>query len=152
SAEQRLADVASVARPRRYREYRAADVLDVLVQRVARAQAPLDRDELALRIALEADEEEAGFELAEALVDAVGEGVAAAQDALAPVGRGRGKADVGVGRDHRSATALGFQVEWVELLAAAKRGARILVAADRLFLIGEGRAVPDLEQHADAPG
>src|SRR5262249_55500592 len=38
------------------------------------------------------------------------------------------------------------------LLAAAKRGTRVLVAADRLFLVGERRAVPDLKQHADAPG
>ena len=89
SAEQRFADVAARLRARRDREDGAADVLDVLVERVVRAEPALDRDELLFRVALEADEEEAGFELAEALVDAVGEGVAAAQDPLAVVGRRR---------------------------------------------------------------
>ena len=80
------------------------------------AEPALDRDELALGVALEADEEEAGFELAEALVDAVGEGVAAAQDPLAVVGLGRGEADVGVDRDRRLPVLLGVEVERVELL------------------------------------
>jgi hypothetical protein len=60
-------------------------VLDVLVQRVDRAEPMLDRHELLGGVVLEADEEEAGFELAEALVDPVGEGVTAAEDAGAVV-------------------------------------------------------------------
>jgi hypothetical protein len=69
-------------------------VLDVLVEGVEGAEPALDRNELLLGVALEADEEEPGFELAEALVDAVGEGVAAAQDPLAAVRRGRGEASL----------------------------------------------------------
>ena len=82
SAEQGLAHEATAARPGRNREDGAADVLDVLVQRVQLAEAALDRDELLRGVALEADEEEPGFELAEQVVDAAGERVAAAQDAL----------------------------------------------------------------------
>jgi hypothetical protein len=69
-------------------------VLDVLVEGVDLAEAALDRDELLRRVPLEADEEEPGFELAEALVDAVGEGVAAAEDAGALVFARRGETDV----------------------------------------------------------
>src|SRR6476469_7285061 len=101
SAEQGFADVAARLGAGGDGEDGAADVLDVLVELVHRAEAALDRGELALRVALEADEEEAGFELAEALVDAVGEGVAAAQDPLAVVELGRGETDVGVDRDLR---------------------------------------------------
>jgi hypothetical protein len=101
-------------------------VLDVLVERIVGAEPALDRDELALRVALEGDEEEAGFELAEALVDAVGEGVAAAQDPLAPVGLGRGEADVGVDRDRRVAVGLGVERQRFELVDAAERGAAVL--------------------------
>src|SRR3954453_4658398 len=100
-------------------------MLDVLVQRVDLPEPLLDRDELLARVALEADEEEAGFELAEALVDPVGEGVAAAQNALAVLGRGRGEADVGVDRDHRFAVPFGLEIEPVELFAAAERGAAV---------------------------
>ena len=57
------------------------------------------------RVALEADEEQAGVELAELGVDAVGERVAAAQDPLAAVLGRRGEPDVGVDRDHRLAVA-----------------------------------------------
>ena len=71
-------------------------MLDVLVERVVGAERAAGSRRTAARVALEADEEEPGFELAEALVDAIGEGVAAAQDPLAVVGRGRGEADVGV--------------------------------------------------------
>jgi hypothetical protein len=37
-------------------------VLDVLTERIGRAQLPLNRLELRLRVALEADEEEAGIQ------------------------------------------------------------------------------------------
>src|SRR4051794_6064997 len=152
SAEQRLADVAAPARAGRDGEDGAADVLDVLVEGVVGAEPALDRHELLLRVALEADEEEAGFELAEALVDAVGEGVAAAQDPLAVVGRGGGEAHMSASRDGRLAVALGLEVERIELLAAAQRRPLVLVAADRFLLVAERRAIPDLEQHADPAG
>src|SRR5881394_791857 len=151
-SQQRLADVATAACARGHGEDGAADVLDVLVEGVAGAEPALNRDELALRVTLEADEEEPRFELAEALVDAVGEGVAATQNPLAAVGRGRGEADVGVDGDRRFAAAFGIEVEWVGLLAAAEGGALVLVAADRRLLVFQRRAVPDLEQHADAAG
>src|SRR4029078_13536301 len=93
--EQRFADVATVPRSRRHREDGAADVLDVLVERVELAKPALDRDELLFRVLLEADEEEAGFELSQALVDPVGERVAAAQDPLAAVHRTRGAGSAG---------------------------------------------------------
>ena len=65
SAEQRLADVAAGPRARRDREERAAGVLDVLVERVVRPEPLAGARRTAARVALEADEEEAGVELAE---------------------------------------------------------------------------------------
>src|SRR5262245_19808955 len=152
SAEQGFADVAALARPRRDRKDRAADVLYVLVQGIGRAEPPLDGDELTPWVALEADEEETRFQLAETLVDPVGEGVAAPQDPLAAVHRSGGEADVGVDRDDGLAASFGLQVQRLELLAAAERGAAVLVAADRFLLVGQCRTVPDLEQHANAAG
>src|SRR5262245_47917219 len=138
SGEQGFADVAALARPGGNGEDGAADVLDVLVERVHRAESALDRDELLLRVALEGDEEEAGFELAEALVDAVGEGVAAPQDPLAVVELGGGEADVGVDRDRRQpAGLLAVQRQRFELVLPAERGAAVLGAADRLLLVFE---------------
>jgi hypothetical protein len=52
-------------------------VLDVFGERVVGAESSLDADE-RLGIALEGEEEEPGVELAEAVVEAVGEGVSAA--------------------------------------------------------------------------
>src|SRR5436190_212383 len=147
-AEQAFADVAAWGGPGRHGEEGAADVLDVLVERVHRAEPPLDRDEL-VGVALEADEEEPGFELAETLVDAVGERVAAAEDAGAVVLFGGGEADVGIGRDYRMAVALLVQRQRFELIAAAEWGAAVLVAADRPLLVSQWGPVPDLEQHPD---
>ena len=112
--------------------------------------APLDGDELARRVALEGEEEQAGVELAEPVVEAVGERVAAAQDLRAAVGRGRGEADVGVGGMRRAVGA--SSRSRTSLALAAERRARGLVAADRLLLVGQRGAVPDLDEHADAAG
>src|SRR6186997_3567131 len=142
SVEEVLADVAAGGGAGGDGEEGAADVLDVLVERVEGAEPALDRDEV-LGVALEADEEEAGFELAEALVDAVGERVAAAEDAGAVVLLRRSEADVGVDGDHRMAVALLVERQRLELVAAAERGAAVLVAADRPLLVLQRGAVPD---------
>src|SRR6201999_1649399 len=103
SAEQAFADEPARLGAAGDGEDGAADVLDVLVQRVVLAELALQGDELLFRVLLEADKEEAGFELAEALVDAVGERVAAAEDPDAVVFRRRGEPHVGVFGDHRFA-------------------------------------------------
>ena len=48
--------------------------------------------------------------------------------------------------------ALGGQVDLVELPLPAERGAGRLQPPDRVLLVGEARAVPDLDQHPDAAG
>src|SRR5215218_2115251 len=148
-AEQGLADVTAGAGAGGDREEAAADVLDVLVQRVEGAEPALDRHELLLGVALVVDEKEARFELAEALVDAVGEGVAAAEDPGAVVFLGRSEADVGIGRDHRMAVRLGVQRQRLELILPPEWRAAVLVAPDRPLLVLERGPVPDLEQHPD---
>src|SRR5690606_5997995 len=107
SREEPLSDEAALLDPGWDREDGARCVLDVLVERVA-AEVALDRREL-LRVALEADEEEAGVELGRDLVEAVGERVAAPKD---PGLRflGRGEPDVGVVRDHGIASLAGAEV------------------------------------------
>ena len=105
------------------------------------------------RVALEADEEEAGFELAEALVDAVGEGVAAAQDPLAVVERrprrgGRGRRPGSSARRRCSAS----RSSGSDSSRPPSGAPLVLVAADRLLLVFQRRAVPDLEQHPDPAG
>jgi len=65
---------------RRHHEEGAAGVLDVFVQRVVGAQLLLEGDELQ-RAFHEGDEEQAAEEGAADGVDAVGEGVPAAQEA-----------------------------------------------------------------------
>ena len=59
-----MSDRLAGSRARRDGEEGAAGVLDVLVERVVRAEPPLDRGELRVRVALEGDEEQAGVELA----------------------------------------------------------------------------------------
>src|SRR6202012_178452 len=103
SGKQLLPHEAALFGAPRDREDGAADVLDVLVERVVDAELFLQHHELLRRVPLEGDEEEAGFELAEALVDAVGERVAAAEDLQATVFLRRGEPHVRIGRDHRFA-------------------------------------------------
>jgi hypothetical protein len=83
--------------PQAGREHGAAGVVDVLVEGVAR-QRPLELDELG-RVLHEGDEEQAAEERPGLRVDAVGEGVAAAQDPGSAVVLGAGQPDVRVGRD-----------------------------------------------------
>src|SRR5262249_4881949 len=126
---------------------------DVLVQRVRGPEPGLDRRELAVRIALERDEEEPGVELARGRVDAVRERVAAPEDALAVVRRRRREPDVGVERDDRLVVgAAEAEVDLVVLAPAGERRAADLEAADGLLLVAERGAVPRLDQHPDTPG
>jgi hypothetical protein len=78
-------------------EHGAAGVVDVLVQGVAR-QRRLELDELGW-VLHERDEEQAAEQGPALRVDAVGEGVAAAQDMDSAVVLGAGQPDVGVGGD-----------------------------------------------------
>src|SRR4051794_8110560 len=96
--DQRLPPVGPVAQPRRDREHRRTGVLDVLHHLVVAGQRALHGHELAVGIAHERHEEQAGVEVAQP-VAAVDEVVAAAQDARAPVVLGRGEADVRVRAD-----------------------------------------------------
>ena len=65
----------------------------------------------------------------------------------------RGEADVRVDRnDGQTARLPRGEVDLVELVRGAERCAAHLRAADRLLLVEQRRAVPDLDQHADAPG
>ena len=88
-----------------------------------------------------------------ALVDAVGERVAAAQDPVAAVAARRREPDVGVDRDRRRAVGLarrGRAGRTRRCRRAARRSS--LCAADRLLLVVEAGAVPDLDQHPDPAG
>src|SRR5262245_16542327 len=144
--EQALAHEPARLRPGRDGEEAAADVLDVPGERVGEAEGPLDRDELAVRVALERDEEEARVELAGDRVGAVRERVAAAQDPLAAVRRRRGQPDVRVRRDLRRG-----EVDLVELLRPGERRAALLEPPDHALLLVERRAVPGLDEHPDPP-
>src|SRR4051794_21138204 len=141
-AQQRVTHVAARPDARRDGPQAGADVLDVLVERVVGAEAVLQRDERR-RVAHEGQEEQAGVELAEAL-EAVGERVAAAQDLDAVVDLGVREVDVAVGRQRLGPDGL-------ELVAAAERRADDLRAPQRLLLGLQRRAVPDLDEHPDAP-
>ncbi len=128
-------------------------MLDVLVERVLGTELALEGDELLARVALVADEEEAGVELAGGRIDAVAEAVAPAEDADAVVFGWRRHADVRVGGDEQAALRVeGREIRRVVLEPAAERRARHLLAPDGLLLVLDRRAVPHLEQHADAAG
>ena len=87
------------------------------------AQVLLHRDEAGARVALVGDEEQAGVELVGDRIDAVGERVAAAEQADAVVLLGCGEPDVRVERDHRLAVVLRGEVDGVVLLASPPSGA-----------------------------
>jgi hypothetical protein len=136
--------VLARAQARRAREHGAADVVDVLVERVA-GQGLLELDELG-RVFHEGDEEQPAEQGAELRVDAVGEGVAAAQDPGAAVVLEAGQPDVRVGRDGGLAAGVGRgEVRRSELAAAAERGAGDLGPADDVLLVGQVVAVPVLD-------
>src|SRR5215472_13108280 len=97
SCEQGITVVLARAQAGRDGEDGAAGVVDVLVQGVAR-QRGLELDELGW-VLHEGDEEQAAEERAGLRVDAVGEGVAAAQDTDPAVVLGTGQPDVRVGGD-----------------------------------------------------
>src|SRR6266536_944813 len=84
--EQGLAEpVAGGGHPGWHGEQGTAGVLDVVVERVSGGQLRLDRHELPARILLVGDEEQPSVQLPGHRVDAVGEGVAPAQELLAAV-------------------------------------------------------------------
>ena len=119
-----------------------------------RAKALLERHELRLRVALEADEEEAGVELAEAGVHAVGEGVAAPQDPDAVV--------LGAERRAGCARRAGTTARPVASCAARSTGSNSCRPPSGAPLClwrpivpswsASAGAVPDLDQHPDAAG
>ncbi len=80
--QERFPDVVALAGPGRAGEEGAGGVADVLVEPVVGGEALLERDELLVRVALEGGEEEASVKLPALGVEAVGKGVAAAQDLL----------------------------------------------------------------------
>src|ERR1700735_184090 len=140
--------IASPPYARRNGEQGTRAMLDVLAQRVSGAQLPLDRRELVVGVSLKADEEQAGVQLARDGVDPVGEGVAAAEDALPVVACRGGQADVCFHRDDRTAVAgARGQVDRVVLVFAVQRGAAGLEASDRVLLVAQCVSVPSLDEH-----
>src|SRR5580658_1042610 len=71
--------------PGRAGEHRAADAVEIQAQRVPAGDALLDRDELAPRVGVEADEHQASGRRWGRRLDPVDTGVAAAQQPLAAV-------------------------------------------------------------------
>ena len=106
------------------------------------AQLLLQRDEL-LRLLHEGDEEQPAQQGAADGVDAVGEGVAAPQDANAAVLLVAGQADVGVGRDDRLAlVVLLVELRGRELTATGQRRPADLGPADDVLLVAAGSRGP----------
>lgn len=77
-AEQVFPDKAARGRARRASEKGAGGVADVFVQAVVGGEAPLEGDELFVRVALKRDKKQSGVELAAFGVKAVRKRVAAA--------------------------------------------------------------------------
>src|SRR5215212_2494480 len=149
SVEQLLAQPGVVgADPREGEEEPAPHRQDVLLQGLA-LEAGLDGQEPAGQALLVADEGQALVEPAGG-VEAAGEVEAAAQDAAAGrLGGARvGHADVGVQGDPPPGRVVGV-AGVVGLAVLAERGPGGLVAADDLLLLVQGRAVPELDEHAD---
>jgi hypothetical protein len=121
-------------------------VPDVLVQVVVAAETRLDGDELSARVLLVGEEEQPGIEQPGRGVDAVGVGVAAAQDLLPTVGfRGR-EPDVRTDRDHRLAVlGDGGEVRCIEFRRPRQRSAAGLEAAEHVLLVGQVVRVPRLD-------
>ena len=137
--------------PGRDGEERARRVLDVLVQGVARPEPALQHGELGVRVALEADEEEAGVELAGGRVDAVGVVVAAPQDAHAGVRDVRAPRGCGRRPGSRACRRAGGRRGRPGRARPARRAARRRACSGRSCPAGRrAPSVPLLDQHADA--
>ena len=139
--------------PARAGEDRGAGVLDVLHHHVVVGQRALHRHELRVRVAHERQEEQAGVEVALA-VAAVDEVVAAAQDlARRPAPRRR---RAGCARPTAIAgspsSPFAAKSARSNSSARAERRALALGPPDDRLLLGERRAVPDLDVHADPAG
>ena len=133
-------------------------MLEVLLEGVALGHAVQDRVEVRARVTHEGDEEQAGLQLPQG-VGAVGVVVAAAQHPAPLVLLRRDDGDMRVGRHERLAlVVLGLVVHGRELLGGlrgvgdAQRRPVALVAPHGLLLLDEPQPVPDLGEHADAPG
>src|SRR5207249_1399655 len=120
SGEQGVAPVLAGVHAGRHGEHGAAGVVYVLVQGVGR-QRRLELDELG-RVLHEGDEEQATEQGPGLRVDAVGEGVTAAQDVDPGVVLGAGQPDVRVGGDGGPVGAVGGEVGRAELRSAGQRG------------------------------
>src|SRR4051812_45285800 len=118
--------VAGSGEAGRDREQGAAGVPDVLVEAVVGAELALERDELLAGVLLEGDEEQSGVEQAGVRIDAVGVGVAAAQDHLPTVRLRRCQPYVGVEGDDRRVVPQRLEIDLVELLVAGERRAAVL--------------------------
>ena len=122
-------------------------------QGVGSGQPLLDPDELAGRVALEADEQEPGVELTGGRVEAVGVVEAAAQQLDAAVGGGRRLADVGPrGDDRLPVGPERIEPDRVVLAPPGQRRARSLEPPDGPLLDRQGGPGPGLQVDADAPG
>lgn len=82
SCKQPFADKTTASRPGRTSEDGTRGVQCVAVKRIGGCQTALERDELAPGIALKADEEESGIDLARVGFGRLGVGIATTQDAL----------------------------------------------------------------------
>ncbi len=152
SGKEPFADEPAPLRPPRTRKQGAGGMQRVPIQGVRRRKPPLDRDELAARVALETDQKETGIELTGAWHRSLGVRIAAAQDALPRVVIRTGDADVGVRRDHGRAVASGVEVDWVVLLLLTQGSAAHLAPADRPFLLLQRARIPDVKKDANSPG
>src|SRR5580692_6710878 len=129
----------------------AAGVVDVLVE-VVRGEGQLEPDELG-GVLHEGDEEQAAEEGPGLRVDAVGKGVAAAQDPGAAIVLGAGQPDMGPGGDGRLPGCVpGGEVGAGEFGSAGQRRAGYLGPADDVLLIGQVVAVPVLDEDPDLAG
>ena len=121
---------------------------EVLVEQVVGGEPRLDRDELAARVLLVAEEEEARRAIWPMLVDALVEVVAAPEDPLAlAVGARAGIREPDVRGDVELA-----RLDRLVLRGAPERRARILDAADELLLLAERGAIPLLDPDPDLAG
>ena len=101
-------------------------MLDVAIKGIRFGEPALDGDKLALWIALEGDEEEAGVDLARAWFGRFRERVAAAQDALAAIALWTRESDVRVVWNRRLAAVATPQIDGSN---SSRRTTRRILAA-----------------------
>src|SRR6185437_8166379 len=158
--EQTVADERAVGGAGGAGEQPGAGMGHELVEHVELGHALENLDEAGARVALIADEEQAGV-VRHALaprrpalggeVDAVMVGIAAAKHLRAVVARGGGEAHMRVLGNHRVTVLVGgVERQRRVLVLEADRRAGIFVPTDRLLLKTELHPVPMFERHEDA--